>query len=108
MTACLSHPMQTLRSPAPATRNNLLALGADRPAGSVTATWPALQRLQQLGYRVAETGPEHWLLTLAQSPLEIHLYGAGELTDFTRGRACDYSIRAARSGFHPCRKPRHD
>ncbi len=98
MTACLSHARNNLKALAPASRGNLLALEGCQPATARALLWPSLQRLQQLGYGVREIQPEHWLLTLAGSPLQIHLYGAGELASFTRGRACVYSVRAARAG----------
>lgn len=98
MTACLSNARQKLQALAPARRGNLLALEGCQSAAALALQWPSLQRLQQLGYAVREIQPEHWLLTLAGSPLQIHLYGATELADFTRGRACTYSVRAARAG----------
>lgn len=95
MTACLSHTTRALQALATATRGNLLALRPAPTADAPAAIGPSLQRLQQLGFRVAETQPAHWLVTPTQGILEIHLYGAEELADFTRGRACVYSVRAA-------------
>lgn len=95
MTASHCNHLRNLQPLPAATRGNLLALSAaSEPA---TALWTSLQRLEQLGYGVDEVQPRHWRLTLAPSTLEIHLYGEAELTGFTRGRACVYSIRAARA-----------
>lgn len=88
----------------PVTRKDVLGLASvsSRRNGEYRAVSQNIKRLESLGFKVSQMAPQHWVLQRCGRLLELHLYGAEELTRFVSQRAVDYANRSEPAT--PCTK----
>lgn len=77
----------------PVTRKDVLGLASapSQHPGEHQDVSQNLRRLDRMGFKVTQMAPQHWVLQRTGRLLELHLYGAEELTRFVSRRAIDYA-----------------